>query len=522
MGMKLVATLGIILLFSSLVLAQPEQTIEFNYRGIALAGCDATIDGEGNILDIFDISNQENPAASHFNEGYGLPEERIDKIGGADKFSFGAAVKTLKYPGPPADNGDDRNWYWLDGVARILVEKGFNEFFSTRFQFRGGYNTMRMSYASEYRHNYTASTLDWANIVHRVNTSGAAAILPIGEVYFTYHSPFGLSVGAGGGYGFNEFEDMYYSGGWNVTTQGKVTGYQAKFGGRFVVPNYEDYGGVGLNYNIGGGTVANEEGNDYDMFVSNDSRLGLQAEFGYPGYVRGAVGYDIIGYEEDYLTSASDDSADVFNDDVSRMVFGLKVFGHEIGAPLTLGIRTESYNTVGVEDEGEYEPNLKSSNFGVGLSAEPVTGWTITTEYKTGKTIYEPLEEDEFEVDNSGFAVGMELFFIPEMGIRVGFETIDFEPDSAYRANYGGFDYYGGEGDMIVPYYSTMTVSRFGVVPVQTKGNALSWGLAFRLDDDRLQLDLSGRHILASEPQVYNDETGDRHEGYLGLTYYLK
>ena len=285
------------------------------------------------------------------------------------------------------------------------------------------------------------------------------------------------------------------------------------------MPGFEDFGAVGLNYNIAGGTVANEEDKDYDMYVSKDSRLGLQAEFGLPNYVRGAVGYDVIGYDEDYFSSANDDSADVDHDDVSRVAFGLKVFGKEIGAPLTLGIRTESYSTIGQEEDGDFEPTLNASSMGIGLSAEPMEGWTIATEYKTGKVVLEPDEDDEYEVDNSGIAVGMELFVVPEFGISVGFETINYEPDSAYQDAFGGFNYYGGEGDYVAPYYSAM--GRFGAVPVQTKGNAISWGLMFRLDDQRLQLDITGRHVLASEPQVYNDETGNRHEGYIGLTYFL-
>jgi len=506
----------ILFLLVASMFAQPEGTAGYNFRGIGMAGCGATIDGEGNVLDIFDISGEENPAASHFNEGYGLPAERIDKIGGADKFSFGVAFGTLEYPGPTVKD-EDHSWYWIDGVGRILVEKGFSESFSTRFQFRGGYDTMRKTFGyGEYIHEYSASTPDWDNIIYRVNTVGAAEILPLGEVYFTYHSLFGLSVGAGGGYCFSEFEDRYSN------TSGNVTGYRAKFGGRFAVPDFEDFGAIGLNYNIGGGTVANEENQDYDMFNSNDSRLGLQAEFGLPNYVRGAVGYDIIGYDEDFYVSANDDSADSDRDDVSRVAFGLKVFGKEIGAPLTLGIKTGSYSTVGQEEEGDFEPKLKSSNMGAGLSAEPLQGWTIATEYKTGKAVFEPDDGEEYEVDNSGIAAAMELFVVPEFGIRVGFETINYEPDSAYRAEYQGFDYLGGEGDAVLPYYSYSTMFRFGAVPLQTKGNALSWGLAFRLDDQRLQLDISGRHVLASEPQVYNDETGNRHEGYIGLTYYLK
>ena len=56
----------------SIILAQPRETADFNHRGEAMAGCDATIDGEGNALDIYDISDGNNPAASHHNEGYGL------------------------------------------------------------------------------------------------------------------------------------------------------------------------------------------------------------------------------------------------------------------------------------------------------------------------------------------------------------------------------------------------------------------------------------------------------------------
>ena len=62
----------------SIILAQPRETADFNHRGEAMAGCDATIDGEGNALDIYDISDGNNPAASHHNEGYGIFGGRID------------------------------------------------------------------------------------------------------------------------------------------------------------------------------------------------------------------------------------------------------------------------------------------------------------------------------------------------------------------------------------------------------------------------------------------------------------
>ncbi len=511
------------------IFAQPSNTAEFNHRGVAIAGCEAAIDGEGSFLDIFDFSNGENPAASHFNEAYRLRADRIDKIGGADRFAFDIGFRTLEYPGPTED-GEKRSWYWIDGIGRIMVDKGFGESFSTRFQFNGGYNTMRNSFwGLRYRHNYTAAVPDWSNISKRASTTGAAALLPLGEFYFNYHSPFGLSVGAGGGYGFSEFEDLYYSRGWHTLSKGNVTSYAVKMGGRFAVPEFEQYGAIGVSYGIKGGKVRNEDGDDYDMFDTGDDIIGFQAEFGYPGYVRGAFGYDKSALNEDFFTSATDTIAETSEDEVARTSFGVQVYGDEFRVPVTLGFRTESYATEGRSINASTVTNENKLSWGdtrIGLSAEPIEGWTIAAEYKKG---YNKIESgsslistnQDAQVDLSAIAGGMEIYVVPEFGIRFGFENFSLEPDSIYKSEFGSFDvYYGGEGDYVAPYFTPS--SRYGLVPVQTRGNALSWGFVFRLDDQRLILELSGRHVLASEPQVYRDNAGTLHEGYVGLTYYLK
>lgn len=527
--MRKMWTFLLLIVCAGMILAQPDGTAEFNHRGLSMGGCEAAIAGEGSYLDIFDISDGDNPAAAHFNEAYTLIPERIDKIGGADRFAFDVGFRSLEYPGPPADNGDKRSWYWIDGIGRILVEKGFSDNFSTRFQFRGGYDTMRKNYWGEYRHNYTAGLPDWSDIRYRSSTTGAASILPIGEMYLNYHSPFGLSVGAGGGYGFSEFEDIYYyHSGWHTTAKGRVSSYRVKFGARFAMPGFEQFGAVGLNYGIKGGTATDEEGEDYDMYTNSDNTVGFQAQAGMPGFFRAALGYDISNLSEDYFVSAEDEEADVAEDEISRVAFGIQAYGNGFNVPITVGIKTESHSAEGQVFDSDTvidETKLTRSDTRIGLSSEPINGWTITAEYKMGADKLEQIstlltEDSDAQVDWSAIAGGMEIYVVEEFGIRFGFENFSYEPDSAYVAAIGEFDYSGGEGEFVLPIY--MPTNRYGAVPVQTKGNAITWGLVFRLDDKRLFLELSGRHVLADEPQVYDDIPGNGHEASLGLTYYLK
>lgn len=525
--MKVKITIGLFIFLMGALFAQPNSTADFNYRGVSMGGAEAALDGEGSYLDIYDISNGENPAASHFNEAYTLSPDRIDKIGGADRFAFDIGFRSLEYPGPTED-GEDKSWYWIDGIGRIMVDKGFNENFSARFQFNGGYNTMRNSYwGLKYRHNYTAAVPDWSNIGIRASTRGAACFLPLGEFYLNYHTPFGLSLGAGGGYGFSEFEDLYYyTGGWRTDSKGNVTSHRIKMGGRFALPGFEQFGAVGVNYGVRGGKVNNEDGDDYAMFDASDNITGIQAEFGFPGFVRGAFGYDMMNMEEDFYSSASDEEPSTGEDEISRTAFGIQVFGDEVKVPITLGLKTETYSAEGRSIESGTvtdENGLTVSETRMGISSEPVEGWTITAEYKKGADKLDGYlsSEEEAQVDWNSVGGGMEIYVVPEFGIRFGFENFSYEPDSAYSDQFGSFDpYYGGEGDYVYPFYSP--AYRYAIVPVPTKGNAFSWGLSFRLDDQRLNLEVSGRHVLATEPQVYRDNAGTQHEGYIGLTYYLK
>jgi len=504
----------------SIILAQPRETADFNHRGEAMAGCDATIDGEGNALDIYDISDGNNPAASHHNEGYGLFGGRIDKLGGADRFSLDLAFRALEYPGPPADNGDDRSWYWIDGIGRIMVDKCVSDNFSMRFNFRGGYDTMRKSFWGEYRHNYSAAVLDWTSIGDRAITTGATAALPIGEFYGTFHAPFGLSIGAGGGYGFSEFEDLYYYSGWRTLTKGNMTSYRGKFGLRYAYPDYAKYGAVGMHYNLAGGTLANEEGNDYNMAETNDNRFGFQAEAAYPGYLRGAFGYESAKYSQDDYEDDKDEDPTESEDKVSTIAFKAQAYGDEIGAPLRLGFRYKSVVTEGETDSGTDTDNfdISKTDMGVGLSGSPIEGMTFAAEYKIGSNsfvTYDGSNESEGTDKWSGFAFATEIYPIREFGFRVGFEQFEHEPDSTYTAFFGSLP----EGDGVYPFY--MPAFRFGVVPDVTKGSILSGGFVLCLDDDRLQVELTGKYCFASEPQIYKDEDGNRYEGYFGMTYFL-
>ncbi|GEM_PF-1993807 len=513
------------LLFITPLLAQPSETTNFNLRSVALGGCDATLDGEGNAPDVYDLSGEENPAASHHNEGYGLPPEWIDKIGGADRISLDQAYRSLTYSGPPSGD-ENQNWYWIDGFARLLVEKGVTEWFSMKFIFRGGYTTMRKSWATtnapypRYRHNYEIWTIDWSDVNMRAATTGATETLPLGEMYMTYHSPVGLSLGAGGGYVFNEFEDWACCG-WRIIRKGKITGHELKFGARYTYPDYAEYGALGLNYGMEKGELVDEEDEDYTMYESDESRFGFQAEFGYPEYFRGAFGYESVKWGEEVLTSATDNTPDDLQDNLSRTRFRLKAFGDGLEVPVTLGFRYEKAAVEGeVEDRTNSDVEVNKSDIGFGLSAEPFEGVTFAAEYKTATSSYEyKALEKTGTVKQNGFAVATEVYPAHQFGIRFGFENVSLDPDDDYTYLFG---------DYVMPYHYTSRysyyspVQRYGYVPEIERGNALSGGFVFRLEEDRLNIEISGRYFLTSEPQIYDNKNGKRHEGYIGVTYFLR
>jgi len=511
------------------VYAQPHSTEDFAHGLLATGDCNAVFSDEGNAIDIFDISGQENPAASHFNEAYNLNPDRIDKIGGADKFSMDISFSTLEYPGPEID-GEKRSWYWVDGISRIMVEKGVSDNFSMRFLFRGGYNTMRKSWQdgyapwpSEYRHNYQASVIDWSSVRYRASTTGAGAIMPLGEMYATYHSPFGLSIGAGGGYGFSEYEDLYYSSGWHTVSEGPATTYDVKFGARYNPVNNK-YLSLGLNYTIKGGTIVNEEDDDYDMYLTDDNSFGFQIEAKYPQYARAAIGYKTVNFSEEYLQNANDEEADIFEDKMNRFDLAVKLTADQFGIPLDFAVRYNSTKSENEEDPGllytYFGDNIEiaENNMAIGLSAKPFKGFQFGGEYNSGSYIFEISQDSVEDIsegndDYSGFTFGLEVFPVEEFGVRVGFENYQHETDSTYEEQAYNSGY-------ILPFGTP--VVRYGLVPDIEDGLALSTGFILSLDDHRLQIELSGKYHFASDPEIYKENEANRYEGSLGLTYYLK
>jgi len=514
----------ILIAISFTAFAQPASTASFGNRLDAMAGMQSVIDGEGNAIDIFDISDGENPAASHHNEADGVPVEWLDKIGGADRYAMDVSFKTLEYPGPNDNNGEKRSWYWVDGVARMMVEKGFSSNFSMRIKFNGGYQTLRKSWQdgwapwpNEVRHNYSAATLDWDDLHVRGMTAGAASVEPIGEFYGTYHFPFGLSIGAGGGYAFSEFEDLSYYGGWQTTMKGNVTAYRAKFGARYTYPDYSDYFALGLSYGISGGKVDNEKDDDYTAYEDDDSRLGLQAEFGYPEYFSGAIGYESRSLAEDFYTDATDTVADESTDDVSLLKFKAHFLGDGINIPITIGFDIDNWSTDGESESNKVKITENITAFGI--ASEPVKDMlTFGAQYEMGKRLYEEFDPaNESQLDFNRISFGTEVYPVREFGVRLGFEIFEYTTDFySYIIPYVGSINRG----YIIP--SLGSIDRLHFVPDIEKGNALTGGFVIRLDEDRLLIELSARHYFADEPEIYKDNGPNRDEGFVGLTYYLK
>jgi len=525
-----------LLLSVSIALGQPSETADFNHRSAAMGGCEATIDGEGNRINIFEMSGGENPAGSHFNTRYGYQPGTEDSLSLVDKFSFDMGFRYLEYPGAPEDNGDKRSWYWIDSPGRILVEKAFNEFFSSRFQFSGGYNTVRKSwqdvyapYPPEYRHNYTASTIDWGSLRNRAATLGGTALLPLGELYFSYHFPLGISVGAGGGYGFSEFEDMYYLGSWHTITSGMANSYRVRFGARYSLPGFERYATVGLSYGVSGGRANNEEDEEFEMLKSSESRLGIQAVGSFPGYISGGIAFESAKFDEDYRINASSEDIDELKDDWTKTKAALRVYGNEIGVPISLGVRYKGINTEGSRPQlvgtlypsisGADDITVSENDLGIGITVNPIEWMTFAAEYNHGSWEYISTGDNNYEAndDCGGFSFGAELFPIPQFGVRFGFEHFAHETDSGYKDLSSDLYYH----EFNLPYGAPMM--RFDLVPDIEKGSILSGGFVLRLDtEQRLLVELTGRHYFSGDPEIYKEEGGNRSEGYLGLTYYLR
>ena len=93
------------------------------------------------------------------------------------------------------------------------------------------------------------------------------------------------------------------------------------------------------------------------------------------------------------------------------------------------------------------------------------------------------------------------------------------EPDDGYKAMFGDYiSPFAGPG---LRYGSSFYKNIYGTVPEIEKGTAITGGVVLELDDDRLLLELSGRHFFSDTPEIYNEEEGRREEAYLGFTYYL-
>ncbi len=508
----------LITLFAAAVIAQPSNSATFGHRIDAMGSIQSVIDGEGNAIDLYDISGGANPAASHFNEAYAVPLEWQHWTGGVDKYAMDFSFKTIEYPGPIGSDNEKRSWYWIDGVSRILVDKGFENGFSMRINFNGGYQTLRKSWQDGYaplpneiRHNYAAATLDWDEISRRAVTTGAASITPIGEFYGSFHTKFGLSLGAGGGYGFSEFEDMYFASGWKTSMKGYVAAHRISLGARYTYPDLSDYFAVGFNYGISGGSVNNEKDDDYEAYVGDDNSLGFQAEFGYPKFVRGAVGFGSKTMNEDYFSSATDTIADSFEDKLSSVDFKLKLTGEGLKVPVNVGIDMSNWSTSGENTASEIE--IDGSSVAFGISTVPVAEMlTFAAQYELGENNYESVTAgSSASMESNRISFGTEIYPVREFGVRLGFEIFERVPDSDYESLFGGY---------VLPYIGPL--GRLDFVPEIEKGNALTGGLALRLDEGRLLIEISGKHYFTSDPQIYKDNSANSDEAFFGLTYYLK
>ncbi|MCK5833438.1 hypothetical protein KAH81_07195 [bacterium] len=506
------------ILVASILFGQPNSSADFGHRTNAMGGIYSVLDGEGNAIDIFDVSNGTNFSASHFNEGLNVPIEWQQKYGGADRYAMDVAFRNLEYRGPDDDHGNKRSWYWVDGVSRIMVDKGFENGFSMRINFNGGYQTIRKSWQDGYapwpneiRHSYSAATLNWDDIAKRATTTGAGSIDPLGEFYASYHIPIGLSLSFGGGYSFTEFEDMYYANGWKTSLKGNVAANRLLFGARWTYPDFSDYFALGLNYGIINGKVNNEKDEDYLAYEDSDNLFGFQAEFGYPEYLKGALGYQHKAMEEDYYTSDSDTLADESKDDYSSVDFRLRILGDGLDVPVVLGVDLANWKTNGESDNVELEIAENTTAFGI--STEPVEDMlTFAAQYEMMTRDYRSLTDDvEGSLESSRISFGTEVYPTHVFGVRLGFEILEVIPDSSYDDIFYGY---------IFPYVGPY--GRFHFVPDIEKGNAITGGFVFRLDDDRFLIELSARHYFADEPEIYKENGPNCDEAYFGLTYYLK
>lgn len=515
---------AILSLFSIVIIlpifAQPISTADFNHRSSAMGGCDVSIIGEGNFPDIFDISDGNNPSASHFSRLSVMPVEMIDKIGGIDKFNLDLSFRTLEYPGPRV-NDEDRSWYWVEGISRILIEKGVTNSFSVRFLANGGYSTIRKSWQDyfapgiEYRHNYSASLPNWSSLRNRAVTMGGTAMVPLSEFYLAYHSFFGLSLSGGGGFSFSEYEDMSYDYGWQTNSKGSILAYKTRFGGRYVHPDYPDYAGIGLSFGMDGGKVMNEKDEDYDMFKSSEPLYGIQAELGYPRFFKGAIGYEAKNIGEKFYSTAGDTTPLKNRDKITSIAINARATGDGIEIPVAVGFKMKNIATKGTIESDPVLPkeSLRNNDIGVGISVYPLVGLTFAGEYENSNWSYEKEDEDPKKtvLKTTKLRGGIEVFPVSEFGIRLGFENFNNEPDSMYKVNFGNYIH-----SFIDP------SSRYDYVPEIEKGNVLTGGFVLRLDDERLLIELSAKHYFSGGPEVYNNEKGNRNEGHFGMTYYLK
>ncbi|HHS50325.1 MAG TPA: hypothetical protein ENN07_04340 [candidate division Zixibacteria bacterium] len=499
---------AILLAIAISMMAQPSQAPSFNHRLEAMGATQSVIDGDGYAVDIYDISGGTNPSASHFNQGHAVPPEWQLWTGGANKFAFDVSFKTLKYPGP-TDDGEVQNWYWVDGVSRILVDMGFESGFSMRIKFNGGYQTMRKSWLSGFFGNeYTAATLDWGDIASRAATSGASSLTPLGEFYLAYHTPFGFSVGAGGGYGFSEANHWSYPRS-HTTKKNTVNSYRANFGARYTYPDFDEYFAVGLNFGISGGKVNNET-DDYTSYDNSDNLFGIQAEFGYPEFVRGAFGWRTKTMNEESYPFATATDPNETTDKLSGIDLKMRLMGEGVNVPITLGLDLSNWSTDG--DDGTNELIHTNSTTAFGISAEPVKDiLTFSAQMETGKIEYDTTTLDtRASVEMRRISLGTEVYPSREFGIRMGFEILERTPDDDYSSML----------PWVLPYLGPIT--RFNYVPELEKANAITGGFVLRLDDDRLLVELSAKHYFTSKPEVYRSNSGSREEAYFGFTYYLK
>jgi hypothetical protein len=332
--------------------------------------------------------------------------------------------------------------------------------------------------------------------------------LPIGEAYLAYHTYFGLSLGLGGGAGFCDYEDLNLASGWDIYAKGNSTTYRVKAGARYTFPGYEDFGAIGMNLDLGFGKTTDNLDAAYDAVKSNDPRFGFQAEFGYPRYLKGAIGYEIATMNEEFYWSENDTSPDKNKDKFDKISLKTNLLGDGLNVPVMLGFRFTNTSTAGTF--GENEPvNLTISDLGIGISSVPVEWLTISAEYN--KSNWEIKSDSTYTIPKTGFSLGLEVYPVHEFGIRAGFESFDFEPDpsSEFVFPLEGFP------AMRYGYYGT-------TVPDISSGKILSGGIDLRLDDSRMNVEITVRNYFADKPEIYNNETGNRTEGFFGISYLLR